>query len=575
MKKLLLIAFLALFLRTYLLNIFPVALADDEMDYVITARAIWLTGRDTGGAWSPLSLRAKTGTSSNPISELPSLITAPFAGLLAPSLASARLPYVIFSLGIWFMVYLISKRMLGEKTALAAAFVMAVNPWAIHFGRTAYESPLALFFYLSAFYWFIWGQKRKVLICCGLLFLGFFCYHGAKLLLVPFALAMIICRKLIVGKKAGGRESVQIGIFAGLLLIFFLYTLKFQSSASRINSLVIFNPQSFAENVNLYRRESLPAPWTPILVNKYSLMIGQIANRILQAFSTDYLFISGEDRAAFAFWYHGYFYIFESLLMVGGAVALFAKQRKVFWAMAVLLGAALVPAVLYAGKPSYVLRAGLMFPILMISAGKGLLEIYLWMANRAGKFLAGGAIAIVYLLAVGNFLYLYFYRYPIYAGEGFFLSHRIVAEYAKRASSGGDKVIVLAKNPLSFFEQYLYYSGLYNKNTAAEVAEEINDSRFGMGGVSFTNNCQDVIIQDKNITLIVDKDMDCGFDKKELAYGNPAEVRNQQDWGTIFEIYNDRYCARFASAEKRGYFANWSDYDFARLGDSQFCQRWI
>lgn len=572
---LLLIILLALFLRGYMLNIFPVALADDEMDYVITARAIWLTGKDTGGTWSLLSLLAKTGTSSNPIAELPSLITAPFAGLLTPSLASARLPYVIFSLGTWFMVYLISKRMLGKKMALAIALVMAVNPWAIHFGRTAYESPLALFFYLSAFYWFIWGQKKKILICCGLLFLGFFCYHGAKLLLVPFVLAMIISQKLILGKKFNKKGAGLTGIFAGLLLGFFLYTLKFQSTASRINSLVIFNPQSFAKNVNIYRRESVPTRLTPILVNKYSLMTGQIVNRVLQAFSTDYLFISGEDRVAFAFWYHGYFYIFESLLIVGGAATLFAKQRKIFWALAVLLGAALVPAVLYAGKPSYVLRASLMFPILMIFAGSGLWEIYFWIANKIGKFLAVGAIAIVYSLAVGNFLYLYFYRYPIYAGEGFFLSHRIVAEYAKRASSDGDKVMVLAKNPLPFFEQYLYYSGLYIKDVTTEVAKRINNNHFEIGGVSFTNNCQDVAIQNKNMTLIVDKDMDCGFDKKELAYGNQAEVRNQQDWGTIFEVYNDTFCAQFADTQKGQAVNKWSDYDLGKLKDNQFCQRWM
>ena len=60
MKKgfpLFLIIVLALFLRLLWLDRIPTGISNDELDYVLTAKAIFFTGTDIAGSgWSPLSL---------------------------------------------------------------------------------------------------------------------------------------------------------------------------------------------------------------------------------------------------------------------------------------------------------------------------------------------------------------------------------------------------------------------------------------------------------------------------------------------------------------------------------------
>ena len=81
---LLLIIILALFLRLIWLDKVPNGITDDELIFVLNAKAVFFTGSDISGVWNPLTLAPIPGIT--PMAELPSLIMAPFIGILPLSL---------------------------------------------------------------------------------------------------------------------------------------------------------------------------------------------------------------------------------------------------------------------------------------------------------------------------------------------------------------------------------------------------------------------------------------------------------------------------------------------------------
>ncbi|NMB56779.1 hypothetical protein GYA19_02470, partial [Candidatus Beckwithbacteria bacterium] len=135
---------IAFFIRIWKLNMFPIGITHDELDYVINAKAIFLNGNSIRGNWSvfpPSSIKTNTA-----LAELTPLLLAPIIGFLNLSLFNAKLPYTLFSSFLILIIYLITKELINKKVALIAALIMVVNPWSFHFGRTSFEAPFALFF---------------------------------------------------------------------------------------------------------------------------------------------------------------------------------------------------------------------------------------------------------------------------------------------------------------------------------------------------------------------------------------------------------------------------------------------
>jgi len=105
---LLLIIIFALFLRVLWLGRIPIAISGDELDYILDAKSIFLSGKDLTGKWTPLSLTPAPHTI--PKGELPSLLISPLIGPLGMSLFNSRLPNVGFGIGMLLTFYLIAQR---------------------------------------------------------------------------------------------------------------------------------------------------------------------------------------------------------------------------------------------------------------------------------------------------------------------------------------------------------------------------------------------------------------------------------------------------------------------------------
>src|SRR5258708_14555608 len=127
---LLLILFVALFLRIYKISSNPPGLTPDEASLGYNAYSILKTGRDEYGKLFPIIFKSfgdyKPG--------LYIYFTAPFVAVFGLNETSVRLPSVVAGTITVFLVYLVTKELFGkEKLSLIAMAVAAFNPWLIYF----------------------------------------------------------------------------------------------------------------------------------------------------------------------------------------------------------------------------------------------------------------------------------------------------------------------------------------------------------------------------------------------------------------------------------------------------------
>ena len=565
------IIILSLFIRFWWINIFPVGITHDEMDYIINAKAIYLTGKDTTGIWSPLSLTAKS--SGTPTAELPSLIMAPFIGLLNLSFGTTKIPYIIFNVLLIVFTALITKVLINRQVAIATGLIFAINPWSIHFSRTAFESPLALCFFFIALYVMLKTRSWKILWAFPFLFLGFFSYHGTKLIFLPFVLVISTFHYFKISDSKSKKPYLVLFLFSLLLFIYFIFSLKYQSAGRRTNELLFIPTEQTSKIVDFERRTSIPTFAGQVFSNKATYIVKTFISKYFASFSSIFLFISGEQRGAYSTWVHGLFYYIDFPLLLLGIFAMANKKRSSFYLLCSLTLIAPLPAALSNVGESYVLRAGFMFPLMLIFIAFGIMTLIKISGNYFKTAIA--VLAITYSLFLVNFLYIYFLRYPVYGSEGFFFSERVLSEYAKREKDKTNQIIIVAKEPKFLFEQYLFYSKIYkSREVANKIAETMQLAKYTFENVKFIDTCEGISDEiNAGATLIINKDLLCPV--AEFSSTNPIKIiANTVDGGEIFRIYNDQICNKYST---RTYPQpnSISAYKLSEQSDQLFCDTWI
>ena len=170
--QLLSIIVLGFILRFIFLDKIPIGITNDELDYIINAKAIFLRFTDISGTWFPLSFT--NPPFSYPKGEILYFILSPLIGLMPFSLFFARLPSALMGTLFIVLIYFIVKKLIGKPQAIIAALVMAVNPFSIFFARTAYDTPITIFFYFLAFYVVLVSKKWKILFAAPMFAFAFF-----------------------------------------------------------------------------------------------------------------------------------------------------------------------------------------------------------------------------------------------------------------------------------------------------------------------------------------------------------------------------------------------------------------
>lgn len=146
------IFFIALFLRTYALSSIPVGLHGDEVSIGYNAYSLLKTARDQDGNFLPLSFD-QFGNFRAPGYQY---IAVPFIALLDLNALSVRLPAAIFGSLTILVFYLFLVELFRNKNiALIGSFLLAILPWHINISRGTSEAVISSFFVLLGIYIYI------------------------------------------------------------------------------------------------------------------------------------------------------------------------------------------------------------------------------------------------------------------------------------------------------------------------------------------------------------------------------------------------------------------------------------
>ncbi|MBI4059122.1 hypothetical protein HY404_02685 [Candidatus Microgenomates bacterium] len=565
---LILVFFLAFLLRVWWLNIFPIAITHDEQEYIMQAKSLFFTGQ--GIPTAPMFGLFSWGqqSSGNVLAELPSFLIAPIIGLFSSSQFIARLPYAFVSSLTVVIVYFIFSFLTKKKfLALLISLILALNPWSIHFGRTSFEFTFSVFFYLTGIYFAVKANKWSIFYALPFFTSGFLSYHGAKLLFFPL-IALVCLWKYLDNRKIDCKPLLSLVTLALLISFSYFVTLKYQPSNARAGELVFYNSDIASSSVDNERKSAVPGFQQQIFLNKATYFYKRLTDTYLHTFSTDFLFVSGENRGAYSFWIHGLFYYIDFPLIILGLIGLYTISKRVWWLIVGIIAISPITSVLSGGEPSYVIRSGLIFPLLAALSGIGIW--FLLNQLKRYRVFIGGAILIIYLFSVANFLNLYFTRYPIYNSEGFFFSNKVLSRYVdlNLAKGSATPIIISVVEPRIVFEKFLFYNNFYTKGSARDINQKIAQKDFSYKNIRFIDKC-DQITATSSATYVYEAKMECN---KQLQ--PTTRILSPVDAGSLFIIKNDKLCKSY-NLSRYPRINKISEFNVYKLSEDDFCKIWI
>jgi len=443
-----LILLVSAFLRFYKLGEIPVGHTNDEANYIYSAYSVWHTGHDLAGNYLPLSFNL-----FNSFSPVPVYLIAPFLGVLGLSPFAARLPFALVGVGFVFLSFLLARKLLNNDfMALATAFILAVSPWHLQLSRIAYGGTLALFFYTLAIYIFLaTKEKGNVYWSLPAFLLGFYSYHGTKIFFLFFVPFLIFNFRDEIFKKKMGVTLFVTGFF--LILASFFYVSRTQG-VTRQEVFIWNNLEEIARSVDQERLLSTaPLSLKVVFSNKLLSSFWQIGENYLQVVSPGFLFLEGETgysseiygiSSKYGTFSRGMLYLIELPLLLLGIAYLFGLQKKTRNFLLISLLLSPLPAAL-AIDQTYGMRCVMMLPFLAMIVGGGFYFFLIRVKEIHKKrpffiSLSLALFSIVYLFFISDYLYHYYFRYPLYSSESWLRSRREVAELIGREKGNYEQV---------------------------------------------------------------------------------------------------------------------------------------
>lgn len=572
-KVLILILIFAFIIRIIALNEIPPGSSFDEIQVIENASSIAKTGKQIPG-----TLTGTIGSSSGDIqtgvfSELGSYILAIWSFIFGTNWPFIKLPFIMTSLSIIVFVYFIAKKLTDKKCATIAAIIFTINPWSIYLGRTAYESLFSFFFYLFAIYVFINFEGKKILFSIPALILGFLTYFASKPQF-PFIILSGILFNYLSFKK-NFRKNIKFLLITTISLIsfFIFYTFLFIGNPSSLRLSEIKSQKSYESLVNQKRRESIPSILNYFSVNKFSEEFRERATAYLGALSPNFLFLEGHTWGPefLIISSHGPMYLLDLPLIILGLVALSRRKPKSLAIILIVISISLIPNAVSLSARNYILRDGLLFPMLAILSSSGIWIIKTSNIRKNIKFSILAIIFFLYLLSFVNFVNQYFFHTPVEKNEGWNLQNRVLAHYLLLSSNElplqKNMVLTNDLNGVSYI--YLLFSKKYDsKEQIVKVNSAISDLSYDFGEVRFSQTCLN--IKDEKTTLISDTKINCPDIKSE----DKKIIASPKDGGGKYIIYNDKLCENEAS-KRYPEILKLNDLKIELLDKKEFCSKWI
>jgi 4-amino-4-deoxy-L-arabinose transferase-like glycosyltransferase len=276
---------------------------------------------------------------------------------------TTRLPSAVFgSLGI-IVIFSLTSRMFGKSAGLAAASLLAINPWAIQFSRGAWEANVNLVMVCIGVTLFMSKKYLRSFLFIGL---TLWTYQSSKLFTPLLFISMLLVYREQFNIKTNW-------IKLSLLLIFiFPVIFSWASQSGRLKVYSVFSYTRSNNDVNeiLSQDKTNNYGLTYYLFHSEKLdQLRGIYSRYLNHYSPQFLFITGDwTNFRHAIPYYGYFHIVEIVSMVLGLIWISRNFDRNSKFLLLWLIIAPIPSALSRDVVSGVRSIGLLVPLLMLSA---------------------------------------------------------------------------------------------------------------------------------------------------------------------------------------------------------------
>lgn len=551
-------------LRFIWLDIFPVGMYHDEIEYLLSAKRYALFGSDLSGVPFPESV-IKTDTDGT-ISPVPPILLSPIYLLLPLNQFTARLPYVLISLFTAWIMYLLSQHLFKNKfLSLIVVLIFLINPWSFYLSRYAADTPFALLFYLAGIYTFLKSNKWGLIFSLSMFILGFFSYHGAKPLLIPILIVLGFYKYQEFGKKNWEYLAIFILGLAIILGLFGYLNLTFPNSGISVRSGDIFflDRTKIASQVDIARQQTVVHPLTNIFINYYTTSLNIFTEKYLTAFSPEVMFMTGDPRATYRFENHGLFYLAEILLMIFGLVGLYIYSKRIWLLVMGLILVAPITTAISSVETSVINRSFMLLPFTIILISSGIYLLINSALNFKLKTIFIGGIILLYLMQVINFGYFYFFKYPVTHQESFFLSEKIISKIISPETT-----LIFSKDNFAraAFLSYVFYSDDQIQKDALKTSYPVSKTdTIKYQGLTFQSDC----VVATSSAVFIKSDSKCQIERQK----NGAII-DQKDAGEVIKIYNSSLCKQGAlDGYKR--FHDIEDYQINQMSEKFICQTWI
>lgn len=442
---------LAIFLRLFRLSDVPPGVNRDEASIGFTANSLLQTGRDEyGHAW-PISFQSFGDW------KLPLYIytTIPFVATLGMSELAVRLPSAIAGIATvivtFFLVYELFR---SYRLSLIASLLLAISPWHLHLSRVESESNVAVFLTATGFLLLLKGLHKHSLAIPGaiLLALTYYTYHGnhitTTLLIIGF---IALYRHEVIKPKAFLWGALLFIVLAG----FILYHTLLGADTTKLSGIgLLGDPFVIHERIELPRNDHGNDSLLAVLLhNRISYTIETVAKNYLEAFSPEFLFISGGTNRAHNIPNFGNMYLVEAPFLLLGLFASLVNRKKrpylfLLWWIAISPIAASITK-----DAPHTNRMFAIFPALPIAVALGLDFL---MRKRIVLVL----VVLLYSINIAVYLDRYYVHFPKIEAAAWGVGYKELLHYINQPLQQSKTVIIA--NPESSPYIFLAFYGKEN-----------------------------------------------------------------------------------------------------------------
>ena len=501
-RKSILIIF-GILLLGFLIRIYKIdntSLFGDELDFGYQALSFFETGKDYYGNVFPTYFHSLSEWKTSAFV----YTLSPFVGIFGVNNLGVRLPSIIFGTLTLLFIYLLTKELTrNDFLALVAAFFMSIVPWHVHYSRIGFETSEMLFTYIAGIYFFYKAlgfassaykaQTNYKLLPFSAFFLAVsFVVYRTQLIFVPGTLLLLV----LSFRKELLSISKKYLVFSILIFLIISLPYAYQTflgpGSQRFSTISIFDSEKMNYDVGILRTEDEKYQKTNLLTrlssqffhNKYTYFSDIIANNIFEAYSTEFLFVSGDPNPRHNVPGQGELYKYQFIFLLIGLFLFVDKKinrRSKILILSWLILSPLSSSLTRDGANHATRLFMLLLPFSIIFS-YGVYFVYTRLKTKITRKLFWVVFAGVSLIFLVNFLHIYFIHYPSASEDWWPSGFKEAIDAAILEEGNFDRIIISsASQPAEIF--FLAWSAYPPKNFQNNLFAKKFDLK-GFGRVS-------------------------------------------------------------------------------------------